>query len=406
MAVGDSNNSGSRAASAVPIFPAAVLNLIAEFDGNMIEVDDNNNFESRVAPAAPPNYSEVLNLIAEFDGNMNDAIYHVVPVARTVDPSDSFVSVSLRSSSSRSTVVLASLMTQFLAVALPAFVCATCNLGRVAVGEYARRRYMDFVAPSGSAPDPFWADGTRLPDLLLDLFASAGMHASQASTGRWDTASYALPFLAGAVCALYLAWGRHYLLANRLMLTQSLLILLAALAENLTMVPSPHGYDRCSAQNASSKENWSVAVGIVYPCVAPAWSGRVMHLVLAGHVLNTAIEEDIYANGRGRILRTIRPKTFAAFFLATVEMALLAMAGGEYAVHILLGLLLPILVLTNPSLKMLMLAVNPYVMSMLDPKELALLTMPIGKLRNQLAQISAAAEAAQAAAEGMTNIAM
>jgi len=133
----------------------------------------------------------------------------------------------------------APLRTKVLAVLLPTIIAVVCNVIYMAFSNFAQKKYLEFVEQHPEA----WADDARLPDLILD--ALANVHESRTVLLTWTTISDAVPLVLLGICSVYLVVRQHFTLINRILLTQSFLILLNCLAENLTVLPSSYGYHRC-----------------------------------------------------------------------------------------------------------------------------------------------------------------
>jgi len=281
--------------------------------------------------------------------------------------------------------------TKAAAIALPLSIALVSNFTYMACGGIAQKKYLEFVEDGGgtsSVKDGFWADDRRLPDLLLDIFEQNGLHSSHDSLMLWTKISDYFPVLITFTCLVYLVCRQKYVLANRLMLTQSFLVLLNSVAENITVLPSSYGYDRC-LKYLEIEDSSELAFGITPTgsCVAMIWSGHIVNMLIPAHVLGCALEED-YWKGQGRricrICGVVKPKTFLMVFLGLIETWILLASRGHYSVDMMLGIMLALLTLTNKSLNIIFLLANPFVASMIDPEELELLKMPHGALRDRV----------------------
>lgn len=182
------------------------------------------------------------------------------------------------------------LKTKVLAVAVPLTICVFCNLVYMGVSGVAQRTYLRFVEEHPR----LWADNRRLPDLVLDLFENNGWHDSYSSMNFWTGVSDTFPLLILGLCTFYLVVYQHFVVINRCLLTQSFLISLNALAENLTILPSSYGYERCLDYLGinSSADLPGFSFSPTGTCSAMIWSGHCVHTLIAGHMLGCAIAED------------------------------------------------------------------------------------------------------------------
>uniref|UniRef100_A0A7S1BH40 Sphingomyelin synthase-like domain-containing protein n=1 Tax=Corethron hystrix TaxID=216773 RepID=A0A7S1BH40_9STRA len=278
-----------------------------------------------------------------------------------------------------------SMKTKVLAVTIPLTTCLVSNFIYMSMSGFAQRTYLEFVEQDLE----FWANDKRLPDIILDAFESSGWY-SKKSLLVWTTVSDAFPAALFAVCACYLIWNGHYVTINRCLLTQSFLMLLNSLAENLTILPSSYGYDRCLEylNITSSSDLPDYSFSPTGSCAAMIWSGHCVHTLIAAHMLGCAWAEDHPTTGfpvigkyiPNRVFNVIKPKTFLLIFLGLLELVFLALAKGHYSVDMLVGIIISILCITNHSLKTIFLIYNPFLKKMIDPDEMRLMMMPHGEL--------------------------
>jgi len=270
----------------------------------------------------------------------------------------------------------ASLKTRVIAIALPLMICAILNLIYQIAAYFPGKRYLVWMESQPAC----WSNNTRLPDLLLDL-PFTGISEDDA----WTPISDTFPAVLLVLTALYIIIRGHYVIANRLFLTQGFLILLNTLVENGTTIPSSYGYDRCVRYlGITDSRDVNFGVNLTGSCAAMIWSGHTMHTLLAAYMLGKGLEKDFPSLAGPRICGVFHVKSVIVILLGLIEAFFLVMAHAHYTVDMLLAIIIGLLTLTNHSIKVFCLRLNPWLCSMIPEVELDLLFQP-HKIQRKLA---------------------
>jgi len=264
------------------------------------------------------------------------------------------------------------LKTRIFAVAWPLFLCLVANVLYQVMSYFPGKRYLEWMEKQPTC----WANNARLPDFLLDA-AFSGI----SENDIWTPISDTFPTILLVTTFLYLIVRRHYVLLNRTLMTQGFLIFVNGFIENATTLPSSYGHDRCldylQIQNSTQVQ---FGLNLTGSCAAMIWSGHTLHTLLACYMLGKAFEVD-YKNLRFRFLGVVHVKSVLCVFIGLLEAFFLVMAHAHYTVDMLLAILIGMLTLTNHSLKMVFLKMNPFLWQMIADHEKVLLTRNPKELR-------------------------
>jgi hypothetical protein len=273
--------------------------------------------------------------------------------------------------------------TRALAVIWPGIICVVCNITYMLISFFPNRRYLEWVVAQRQMSPACWPNNTRLSDLLLDA-VHGGSFPGPLETDAYTPLSDTFPTVCLAISVLYILFRGRYIIINRFFLTQGFMIILNTIVENVTTLPSSYGYDRCIAYlGVDGPEDVTIGLNLMGSCAAMIWSGHTLHTLFACYMAGLALEIDFpfFAKPPHWV---VHPKVFLCFVFGGLEAFLLIMASAHYSVDIALSFIVGLLFLTNHSIKVTLVMVNPWLRKMIHKEELELLTASHEKLRNMV----------------------
>jgi hypothetical protein len=192
-----------------------------------------------------------------------------------------------------------------------------------------------------------WAEETgyhdNLPDLVLD------MHQKNPNKSWVTYAADGIAITAVLLCVTCCAYKRNLLILNTFCVAQCLYYILNIVAENVTIIPSSYGYERCieyldihNSHDLTHSMHWTGS------CAAMMWSGHTAQTIIATYFACRAFDAVL-----------LRATCFAAV-AGACEMALLLADSGHYTVDCYMSFLITFPVITHPALLVIAHRANPF----------------------------------------------
>eukprot|EP00928_Gymnodinium_smaydae_P029533 TRINITY_DN22210_c0_g1_i1.p1 TRINITY_DN22210_c0_g1~~TRINITY_DN22210_c0_g1_i1.p1 ORF type:complete len:313 (+),score=37.82 TRINITY_DN22210_c0_g1_i1:61-999(+) len=269
---------------------------------------------------------------------------------------------------------------RFGAVLVPVGFCAVANIVYQIAAYFPGKKYLDWVESNMACR----GGNFRLPDVLLDANWN-----TRNESDYWATFADLFPVVVIGSAAIYLCVRARYVILNRCLMTQGILILLNMVVENATLMPSSLGYDRCIDYlgiNGSADVHMSLSV--MGSCAAMIWSGHTMHTLLGAYMFGKGLELDLERINRP-LCQVVQIKAFIVVLLAMIEIFFLTKSHGHYTVDMCLSLIVGMLALTNHSLKEICLRFNRPLLSMLDEESKRFFFMPRSDIARAIAEAAA-----------------
>lgn len=252
------------------------------------------------------------------------------------------------------------------------FDCATVGattLVYFSVGYFTNLRYLQWAENLDAkypnlSPNPL---KEPLPDVFLSVIPRS-----------WNTGN-AVGFIADTVpfACLLIGLGscivqRYADLANHVAMTFLFLCIWNGIVENITVIPSSYGYDRCvnylglgdAKFTAPKSQHYEFSIGLMGTCTAMMWSGHTQQTMLGIYGLLSGLErrwpKSFLTRKIGKKYSGVSVKTVIVNFSALIEGILLICNFGHYASDIIVGFFVTALCLSNGKIKYWCTRMNPF----------------------------------------------
>jgi len=158
------------------------------------------------------------------------------------------------------------------------------------------------------------------------------------------------------ITTLYCLQNLYVDLLNQFAFMISVLIVANMVVENVTVMPSSYGRERCLDFLGLTEETWrsySFSIAPSGTCAAMMWSGHTVNTVLAGYIFCTALERK-YAKVKKvwkRSRTSVSGKVLVVYLWGVIQGVFLVLNHGHYTSDIVVGLVIATLVFSHDKLK-------------------------------------------------------
>jgi len=236
-----------------------------------------------------------------------------------------------------------------------------CNFVYLLAGFFANKRYLTHTAPLANASQECNEKiGAPLWDVVLNIMPD---HLNIA-TGLTSVAD-AVPMVCLGFGVVYSAIYCYVDIINHVTFMTNFLILGNLIAENVTVLPSSYGRERCLRFINFTEETvdkYEFGFNPTGTCAAMVWSGHTVHTMLGVYALFTALERTYPGLKNFWNSNRYLPsgKSAAIILIGIIEGLLLLFNFGHYTLDIYLGMLISMLVMSSDKVKWWATRTNPF----------------------------------------------
>jgi len=249
----------------------------------------------------------------------------------------------------------------YFAAALPMVVSGTIYLLMGNGTTYAFAKYA-FDRIEYLEDDPL---NGRLPDLILDLF---DVKEDTMVVAVADAVAFFLP----CVCFILCFTLNHPDIVNAGLWQNTILLVANGIAENVTMVPSALGWDRCKSRSfreVNSIADQKFGLAGIGGCASMIWSGHISHTVLTAYWSVHVLEREYEAVARitKREFIGITMKMRIVWIIGFIEAILILATHDHYSVDIWISFVITSQLLSNDKFVYWAGRLNPYLKQLNTP---------------------------------------
>jgi len=227
------------------------------------------------------------------------------------------------------------------------FELISCMFIYMVMGYFANRRYLEWSSEGSILP--LW-------DVILVQIPKLNEHNELQWIADWFV--YMTLFIPVVYCFFYV----YVDLLNHLAFMVCVLILNNMVVENVTVMPSSYGRERCLEFLGLTESNWQTYSFTFSPsgtCAAMMWSGHTVHSILGAYTLLTAMERT-YPSMKKRGNEFIKLKTLVIYCWGFIQALLLIFNHGHYTSDIWVGIVIATLTWSHDRIKYIATRSNPF----------------------------------------------